>query len=106
MGRPTVIPLVRVAWIDAHGSVATTYTLDTLPHQGYPMETYGLMLRRDKTGITVAMETFFDDVERVQSYRGVTFIPHGMVTAVEVMAKLTPKVSPRGQGGKHGRGGV
>lgn len=84
--------LVCVRWMDAHGSATQAYTKTSIPHATYPMETYGLLLRDDEIGVSIGNETYFDDIDKEQTFRGHTFVPRAMITAVDVL--LTP-VTPR-----------
>ncbi len=67
-------PLIAVIWKDAHGSALSAYAPHEIPHKPMVMTTYGLRIRSDEEGVTVANEECGDG-----TYRGITFIPHGMV---------------------------
>ena len=100
--------LVCVHWDDAFASKATSaYTEENVPHKLEPMETFGLLLKQDAIGVSVACETYYNDEEKQHEYRGHTFIPAAMVVSVEVLLK--PR-QPRGRliGGRHrlGQGSV
>ena len=82
--------LVCVYWNDAHGSATQVYS--DQEHKPYPMETYGLLLKDDDAGISLGSETYFDNIDEKQEFRGHTFIPRGMVIQLEVL--LRPK-APR-----------
>ena len=69
--------LACVRWSDAHGNAMTTYEAHEVPHAPAVVETYGLIIRRDDAGITLANEVF-----EAGSFRGVTFIPAGMINDV------------------------
>ena len=76
--RPTEPPLVGVEWDDAHGSVTNEIspqdgTLSSF-HKPHRVVTYGLLMREDDHGITLAMEDLSDD-----DYRGPTFIPRSLI---------------------------
>lgn len=75
--------LVCVHWLDAHGSATQAYTTTSIPHSTYPMETYGLLLRDDEVGVSIGNETYFDDIDKEQNYRGHTFVPRAMVVRVD-----------------------
>lgn len=88
-------PLVCVHWKDAHGSASQAYTEANIPHSVYPMETYGLLLRDDEAGVSIANETYWDDIDHERNYRGHTFIPRGMVSKIEVVRDVKkPKAPP------------
>lgn len=69
--------LVSVKWLDAHGTSITAYAEHEIPHAAYEVTTYGLLLREDDSGVSVAAEVCSDN-----TYRGVTFIPKGMIVEV------------------------
>lgn len=79
-------PLVRVVWLDAHGSAVSSYSLDEIPHAAVKVETYGLLLKQDEVGISIASEICDGD-----TYRGYSFMPAGMLVSV------TPVTKPRKQ---------
>jgi hypothetical protein len=67
--------LVWVRWLDAHATAGTTaYERHELPHRACEIITYGLLLRDDGDGISVAAEEAGGGL-----YRGVTFIPRALV---------------------------
>lgn len=70
--------VVCVAWNDAHGNTFTTYEAHEIPHAPAVVRTYGLLLREDETGVSIANEVF-----ETGGYRGVTFIPKGMIKSIE-----------------------
>ena len=80
-------PLVTVKWNDAHGAGRPTdyYNADEIPHRPMVMDTVGWLLRDDDTGVSVACEYCAED----KTWRGVAFIPRGMVVSV------TPVKRPR-----------
>lgn len=80
--------LVCVKWNDAHGSATQIYS--EREHEAYPMETYGLLMQDDDKGVSVVSETYWDNLDEKQEFRGHTFIPRGMVISVDVL--LTPYV--------------
>lgn len=73
--------LVAVKWLDAHGSSTTAYAEHEIPHAAIEITTYGLLLREDDAGVTVAGEWCKDN-----TYRGVTFIPKGMMVEIHRIA--------------------
>lgn len=66
--------VVCVTWTDAHGNAMSIYEAHEIPHAPALVRTYGVLLRDDETGVTIANEVF-----EAGSFRGVTFIPRGMV---------------------------
>ena len=73
-------PVVVVEWNDAHGSATTDYEPGNLPHQPLIMSTFGLLLKHDEVGATISGEMSEDG-----SYRGVTFVPAGMIRTVRTI---------------------
>lgn len=69
--KPT---LVCLRWRDAHGTATTTYELHELPHKALEITTYGLLLRQDADGISIAAEDC-----GAGCFRGVTFVPAALV---------------------------
>ena len=67
-----------IRWSDAHGNAMTTYEAHEVPHAPALVDTFGIIIRQDEIGITIASEVF-----EAGSFRGVTFIPRGMVVAVQ-----------------------
>ena len=78
--------LVKVVWLDAHGSAAIAYELHEIPHKAIEVCSYGLLLRNDDTGVSIASERCGDS-----TYRGYTFMPAGMVVRVEAMKRVRKK---------------
>lgn len=86
MSKPRV---VCVSWCDAHGNALSVYESHEIPHAPALVKTYGVLLREDDAGITIANEVF-----EAGSFRGVTFIPRGMIQAVtDVMGTRRKKPS-------------
>ena len=81
--------LVKVTWQDAHGSAANiAYTIDEIPHSPVIVESYGILLKDDAAGISIASEKC-----DVDCWRGYGFMPRGMVTAVTlVTAERKPRL--------------
>jgi len=77
--------LVKVQWHDAHATSFTAYAEHEIPHAALIVETVGWLLREDDSGVSVANEWCADG-----SYRGYTFVPKGMVLAVEDIVKPRP----------------
>lgn len=79
--------LVRLRWMDAHATAATTaYELHELPHKAAEIVTYGLLLRDDADGISIATEDAGGGC-----YRGVTFVPRSLVLEVKPVVKVRAK---------------
>jgi len=80
--------LVCVLWNDADGSApdASFYEeeIDT-KHRATSMQTYGLLVKQDKDGVTLMTE-FYKEDDGKNVFRGRTFIPDSLITKVEVMA--------------------
>lgn len=71
--------LVKVVWNDAHGSAANVvYDIDEIPHGPIECTSYGLLLKEDDLGISIASECV-----GVDTYRGYSFIPAKMTISVE-----------------------
>jgi hypothetical protein len=69
---------VAVRWADAHSAGSTTeYSEHELPHRSAHYTTYGFLLRRDDTGLTLATEHSDES-----TYRGVCFVPAAMVVEI------------------------
>ena len=86
--------LVAVRWRDAHGSSLSEFAEHEIPHRAYIWTTYGLLMRDDDEGISVASEV------SEGSYRGVTFVPRQMI--IEVIDLGVPH-KPRERKGKGAR---
>lgn len=71
-------PVVALRWYDAHASSTTNYELHELPHKAVEITTYGLLLRDDADGVSIACEDAGAGV-----YRGVTFVPRQMVIEIK-----------------------
>lgn len=72
--------LVALTWKDAHGTATEAYSLHELPHAPILITTYGLLLREDESGISIACEECADG-----TYRGVTFVPQTLIASVKVI---------------------
>lgn len=74
-------PLVKVTWNDAHGSAANVaYDLDEIPHCPIEVVSYGLLLKDDEVGVSIASEAC-----DTTTFRGYSFIPRQMVVKVEAV---------------------
>lgn len=70
--------LVKVTWADAHGSAANVaYDIDEIPHAAIEVESYGILLKQDMVGVSIASERCDET-----TYRGYSFIPAGMLISV------------------------
>jgi hypothetical protein len=77
--------VVCVTWTDAHGNAFAIYEQHELPHAPAIVKTYGVLLREDEAGVSLANEVFEGG-----NFRGVTFIPRGMIKEmVDVGRKRT-----------------
>lgn len=75
--------LVKCVWLDAHGSAANVvYDIDEIPHGPIECTSYGLLLKSDDLGVSIASEQV-----GVDTYRGYSFIPIKMLVGVEPVAK-------------------
>lgn len=83
MTRPAK-PFVVVAWRDAHANAISWFSEHEIPHAALEVQSVGWLLREDEAGITVAAEYCGD-----ATWRGVSFVPRGMVVSV------SPVVKPR-----------
>lgn len=70
--------LVKVIWLDAHGSATSTFELEEIPHAPIEVVSYGILLKEDDVGVSIASEKCDDSC-----YRGHSFIPKGMLVRVE-----------------------
>ena len=71
-------PLVSLKWMDAHGTATNTYEVHELPHKALEITTYGLLLRDDEGGVSIASEDCGGGC-----YRGVTFVPRSLVVEIK-----------------------
>lgn len=78
-------PLVRVVWDDAHATSTTAaFSEHEIPHAPIRITTYGLLLREDEKGVTVASEACADG-----TYRGLTFVMRVMLVSIEPVVKAS-----------------
>jgi len=84
-------PLVACLWNDAHAVAQGELTQEDIDLGGaYQFTTYGLLVREDEHIIAIAMEEAEDG-----RFRGVTYIPKGMVEKLTVLGAPRPKRAPR-----------
>ena len=87
MKTPKVGATVAVRWLDAHSRALTESTLEDIAAETLVCYTsYGVLVRYDDEVVAVAADSRCDDGMR---YRGVTYIPRGMVQTIAAV--------PRGQ---------
>ena len=85
------LQMVKVTWLDAHGIVGTTaLALHEIPHGGIVITSYGLLLRHDEQGVSIASEMCADG-----TYRGYTFVPAGMLVEVEPIGPRAKQRKPK-----------
>jgi hypothetical protein len=87
--------LVSLRWRDAHGTATQQYEIHELPHKALEITTYGLLLRDDDDGVSIASEYCGGG-----TYRGVTFVPRSLVIEVKPVKpqrkkKESPRANPR-----------
>jgi hypothetical protein len=83
--------LVRVVWNDAHGSAANVvYDIDEIPHGPIECTSYGILLKSDELGVSIASEQV-----GVDTYRGYSFMPAGMLVKVEQVKKPRKPRKPK-----------
>jgi hypothetical protein len=82
--------LVCVTWKDAHGTMGTALSLHEIPHSSIEIKSYGLLLRQDEEGVSIASEICADG-----TYRGYTFVPKGMLVSVEPVVKPKQARKPK-----------
>lgn len=80
----TKYPLVKVTWLDAHGSAANVaYAIEEIPHAPVECVSHGLLLRQDEVGVSIASEVCDKD-----TFRGYSFVPASMLVSVEPVVKV------------------
>jgi hypothetical protein len=76
-------PLFACTWQDAHGSsTSSAYSEHEIPHAAILITSYGLLLRQDDSGVSIASESCADG-----TYRGVTFIPRVLIVELRPLEK-------------------
>ncbi len=79
MGAKNPYPLVKVVWLDAHGSAANAaYSFEEIPHAPVEVVSYGVLLRNDDVGVSIASE-----ICDTNTFRGYSFVPAAMLVKVE-----------------------
>ena len=71
MTKPQVVAL---RWLDAHGTATNVYEIHELPHEALEIVTFGLLLRDDEKGVSIAAEDCGSGC-----YRGITFVPRVLI---------------------------
>ena len=71
MSKP---PLIALRWMDAHATATSLYEIHELPHRAAEIVTYGLLLRDDEHGISIASED-----AGAGTYRGITLVPRQLI---------------------------
>ncbi len=75
--------LVCVTWNDAHGSAANVvYSIDEIPHCPIEVTSYGVLLKQDDVGVSIASEKCDADC-----WRGYSFVPAKMIIKIEPVKK-------------------
>lgn len=83
------LPLCCVIWDDAHGRAGGEYTAEEISrdlHQPAVIKTFGLLLQDDERGVTLVQEITSGEDETT-TYRGVGFVPRGMVREVILLGQ-------------------
>lgn len=76
------VTVVEITWEDAW-SENGYYTLDSISKEKpYMTYSYGLVIRDDESGVTIAREKFNQD----SRFRSVQHIPRGMITKVRILS--------------------
>lgn len=78
--------VVCVTWTDAHGNAFAVYEPHEIPHSPAIVNTYGVLLKEDEAGVSVANEIF-----EAGGFRGVTFIPRGMIRGMDDVIGTRPR---------------
>lgn len=84
--------LVALTWLDAHATgTTTTYEVHELPHRALEVTTYGLLLRDDEAGVSIACEDCGGG-----TYRGVTFVPRSLIVRCKPVTPVRQRRRTRG----------
>lgn len=82
-------PLVALRWKDAHGTAVDACAIHEIPHAAIEITTYGLLLRQDEAGVSIASEECKDG-----TYRGITFVPASLVVEIRPVKPARKKKAP------------
>lgn len=96
---PVIGDLVAVDWRDAHASVKAEMTVEEVAQvTSYVFKTYGILARDDRgrTDIPDPLVAVAAEVGEDGRYRGVTFVPVGMVLSV-LRAQQPRRPRPQGR---------
>lgn len=88
---------VEVEWLDAWQDAENFQSAHgiTLTHKPLVVKTLGWLMVRDEIGVSIANERTHE--AETETFRGRTFIPHGMVQSVtpyRLVRPRTPKKAP------------
>lgn len=73
--------------MDAHATAGTTaYELHELPHKASEITSYGLLLRDDADGVSIASED-----AGAGMFRGITFVPRALVVELKPVKRARKK---------------
>lgn len=97
LGEYCLGELVSVVWVDAHASVQGEMSGDEIGQAVPTLYTsYGKLVRHDASLVAVAADERDDG-----RFRGITFIPSGMVRSITPIRRkrraATPAVTPSGE---------
>ena len=82
------LPMVCVVWDDAHGQAGGEYTAEDIVrdyHQPVVCRSFGLLIHDDAKGVTIASEITNPEADDEPTYRGLGFIPRGMLKELIVL---------------------
>jgi len=82
------LPLACVVWDDAHGHAGGEYTAEEIVrdmHDPAVITSFGLLVHQDERGVTIAQEITSGDGAAEPTYRGLGFVPAGMLREVIVL---------------------
>ena len=86
--------LVACIWLDAHGDAKAEFGLEEIAlSTSYKFTTYGILVRddREREGLLDRLVAVAAECGADGRYRGVTFIPAGMVVEVQDLGLPKPK---------------
>jgi hypothetical protein len=81
-------PLACAIWDDAHGSASGEFTAAEIArdhHDPALIRTFGLLIHEDERGVTIAQEITSAPDEDLPTFRGLGFIPRGMLRELIVL---------------------